>query len=514
MLPHNIVQMIVQYVLDTPAYNLEEWKNMLSILAVCRRWRALALPCIFGQVFISTLPPGLCQHASPELYSESVCSEDNIKLVSNIGLITICNCRQMPKTLNIRIENPQNIISFINDIDRILNTFSVGWKNIDTLEFNIMLDELTVNNSNLTEDVDANLTLCTMRIVDALPNITHIELQGSFKNITCVTLVNKLVNCYSLQLQYLDSSFPLSITALQFSDKLEHLSLEFDNENEPTMPYIPACNLKYLSLRNIKNTSIWGSFYNRENPNYITFNKLKQLCLTFNPNMSEDADPTIVFRRLVFPALTDFSVEISWHARHLISRSVFPFHIKMLRVICPRGGVMVLVDVAFNTTIRRGITQYISNSGVYANLPLIPNFLAGPACFARHASFHIDAFSQITDDAAIMWTNLKELTIDSKISLKKLMCLIVEMPRLIKLEANYVVANNSVGDIIQPNVNGIKRSNVSLLSNSIQNLSICFYNMQYTNNQKVRFIEYIVKRIPSLQKLTIPKYPIDIDTFS
>ncbi|KAJ2160914.1 hypothetical protein GGF46_001899 [Coemansia sp. RSA 552] len=517
-----IINNIVSYTIEAPAYDIEEWCSQLPLLGLCRKWRAVAAPLVFSQLYISTVSgtrqsePGKC--ANEDYYIDE---GDVVELDSNISLVASGGYHSAVRQLDIRVESNEDTLDILNSTCQLLGSRSLTWKGIAWLRTSFMLDELAIEADKEGDfsRLDSRATQLCDAFARLLPNITHIDTLGTSASTPCCLFMSKVVDVYSQQLRHLDSSFPLLLMSPQFSDRLEHLGVEFDEAIEEQFPYVYPQSLRYLSLGNISSKSIWHFFYDETHAAGIEFSRLRQLSMAFNPavekeSSDEDFVSARLFGKLSFPALSRLSFSLCPSVHGVLAQASFASSLKTLQIICPMGGVVTLSDVLFDSLTRGALAEHVAGSNLFKDFSRTPNFLLTASSFAKSVSFHVDSVTEISDDAVIKWENLTQLSIDSRISSAKLLSLISGLPQLATLDAANVAIGGSAPGVpsLDPTTNHDWPS-MPPFDTRLRNLRLWFQTANNASDLEAALVKVLLARIPTLQTIQVPAGAYGLDAF-
>ncbi|KAJ1718839.1 hypothetical protein LPJ61_006451, partial [Coemansia biformis] len=425
LLSPEILTRVLQYAAGSSCYSVDEWRDQqLPLLSVCRRWRALISSQVLSQLYISLEergPAAARRSCSSSGTDADGGIEDDMRIVSNLGVATSHGRHADIKALDIKTEDPRDITSFFERVAQMLGARALSWKSIETLRVSFLLDELAIGTDSSSAkhaDMDGKTVQVCEGLVHLMPNISRIEIMGTSKCSESAMVMGRLVDMYAQQLRHLDTSLPLPLMSAQFSDRLVHLGMELDEGVEMQFPFVCAPSLQYLSLGNATESAIWHSFYGSTGSRGVTFSSLKRLCINFaadSERLSGDADERFPLDTLNFPELETLTVDMCPAASELLARASFPDLLKTLRVVGPLAGSMTLTNVAFGATSRKSICKHIAAGTSDGDDGLCtPNFFLGPSPIAGHASLHIGSTARLPANVAVTWPSLAELQIDAK----------------------------------------------------------------------------------------------------
>ncbi|KAJ1866727.1 hypothetical protein LPJ78_001567 [Coemansia sp. RSA 989] len=146
-LPSDIIDLIVSYATSAPAYDLSDWKEQLSLLAINSQWRALSKSYVLKTIFLSTVVDD--NEDNDEVDEQGA----ELEIQSNISLIMAAHAQQMVQAMDIRIEGSGDITTYIKNAIELLCSHAKIWPNLNSLYINIMLDELDAGNSKESTEV-------------------------------------------------------------------------------------------------------------------------------------------------------------------------------------------------------------------------------------------------------------------------------------------------------------------------------------------------------------------------
>ncbi|PIA16840.1 hypothetical protein COEREDRAFT_86607 [Coemansia reversa NRRL 1564] len=154
---------IFRFLLGGSDRTLKEWKDNLSLLAVCRCWRHLALPLVYKNLVIF------------------VTDDENIPEIGHAdALITSNGYEHMAKVLYINMESNIKLDKFIKEVNRMLETSPTSWNQIFVLDANLdcaveVDDENDINEDENVAGLEATQKLA-IQFVEHLPNLNKLDL--------------------------------------------------------------------------------------------------------------------------------------------------------------------------------------------------------------------------------------------------------------------------------------------------------------------------------------------------
>ncbi|KAJ2557370.1 hypothetical protein EV175_001386 [Coemansia sp. RSA 1933] len=354
------------------------------------------------------------------------------------------------------------------------------------------------------------------QVVAVFPGAHMLTSSSRKDNVAGIAMINSLVDVYSDRLCRLAIDVPALCKALQFPQKLTHLTLDFEHNDIMQLPHIYSSSLLYLSVNDVPEDLDWMGAFGREsgiNDNILVFNNLKSLSVSYRNNMWRmEAEET---------GLADT------HMRHTLPfKLVFPRLDTLAISMCPsRGGILQFSEFPVQglKQLEFGKTIYSDISLVDVRRPIVVDRLVICAAimqtFDRRDPVHV--YNSIMDKVKLRecgtttiimpfgcalteprqarWPNLTKLELYEPAPSSMVLDLVPRLPSLKKLSVHYLI----VDTLYKLNDNDTGHSR-GILSYSLRELFLDTYDTgEYESLQKT--VCYMIALVPQLVVVTVPE---------
>lgn len=272
-LPDLVVIRILQFAECYDSDHLvDNFKNKLEFLHVCRDWRQTALPLVYRQIFIA--------------------DSNNFTIASNIDLYTTNKKCKYAKHLDIRLTSTvgKPFLNQFASVLNILNRDDFGWPlNIENRLVGFEVNSGTPSEQNILLALDDDLLEIMHGVVESFCQdfssihslcIIILEPHGVVSQ-----LADELIEAIGTNLRSLKLFIKPPLNLIKFPDSLENLNYEMSVWSFPPIPQINPTTITKLALSNIPNDFLWQqTFASAVNQKTVELTRLKTLDLKYPPN--------------------------------------------------------------------------------------------------------------------------------------------------------------------------------------------------------------------------------------
>ncbi|KAJ1644300.1 hypothetical protein LPJ64_003999 [Coemansia asiatica] len=244
------------------------WQSQLNLLAVCRQWREIAQPHVFGTCFIKLREE---YNYDSDDVSDSDSDQNYVFMDTNIDRIVANGDFQWTKTMHIVLLWPFNPLAYISEIINKLETKNADWSSVA---------KLTIWLTSSTFDKDTEMPK-NEPIDNAVKEAAHVSLlsqvhAGSLKSIVLSNLSSDFTWRYFIgdgadgknditfhQLETLSLSYAGQLNSKYRVNSTDHCCLHFPRlKNLAIQNFSEHCEILHAKtyLQKMQSISIAGAF--------------------------------------------------------------------------------------------------------------------------------------------------------------------------------------------------------------------------------------------------------------
>ncbi|KAI9478932.1 hypothetical protein BX667DRAFT_505877 [Coemansia mojavensis] len=468
-LPDDIILLILYQLVG---YELEKpriFGGDLSLLAICSRWRQLALPLVYKYVFITY---SKCLDIMESFERKKLCNytePNDADIFTNADLAKNAG-DNLARTVTIDVHY---IMSPVKGLTKVMQMLKSSVSNAQKL--NLTLRPWTLDRHHIIQT--NGLASAANDLAKLMPHVKNIFFGGYCQ--LAKVFSEYLADRYAHQILVLRSEQPIQTT--NFFSKLETMYMNVSNEYEYLMPHINIETLKHLI---IKDGFIDFNFlHNGE----IVLPKLKYLCLDHAHRMPLNFIPL----RLVLPQLEYLIYDISCS---IIERIVLPESMKMLDISTSSAIFKALSKMKLPNcnNVKLSTTSGERDDNVIIYMNRVLTNMGKPQ--KAHLKIHYDLICV----EHFTCKHVTDLEISSYIGMDTVIGLLDKLPELNKLRLKRVTSYRQAmgfGNAIDDSLNPLNFYNTRDLSLSFRN---CSYKLE------VDFTIYLIVRMLLLREIHTP----------
>ncbi|KAJ1820398.1 hypothetical protein LPJ60_003228, partial [Coemansia sp. RSA 2675] len=440
-LPPSVLAQILFKAALPLAGGLDDWKEKLPLLAVCRAWKKLAETFVLNQVFVKVSEA--CTNYDPPI--NDLTHSAHVAWTSNAELIISRNCMLNAKQMTIEMPHSFTCDHLRHVVLGILKLDCVGWPHINTLSIidpplycghfiePVAIDEQTVADVERTMQYFGQNMGCIA------------ELNLSRRTNKCVggLVHTSLASVYGGQLQALRVGAPVSFDFSHYFRNIAVLELTLSLEVARVVPSVCGGTLKVLKLRDVPRDFVWRHFHYDFYVRPIVFRRLTILHLFYDYKyplptaaeiQSKVASGALNCDQLAFPALKQLFIQnCTPDCDLLYAEEPFP----ELRRVHLSGS---LDEISHCSRLKLAwvrdlhIKLDLDETEEAVQICNATNHFFSQICIGRTAILEIGVGHLTLDPELIRWIDLTKLELVS-INYKTLCKLIARLPNLTKFEA-------------------------------------------------------------------------------
>ncbi|KAJ2716486.1 hypothetical protein H4R19_000625 [Coemansia spiralis] len=271
-------------------------KHDIWLLAVCRRWRQLAIPLVFSVVFVAY---GTTVAIGPHHGPLAAEPEADV-IMTNLDLVAAAGCAAVVRKVTVDVIYKANPFPGLRALLEKLRTLAGEWSHVRHL-FLGMHPGARARNDGHVSPADHETDLREM--VDALaalfPAVRKLQTGGA-ENIPFLReLFGSLAGVYADQLQELVTDH-ITLPHGRWFAQLKRAVLYNDCEHDFELPRMNPDTIEELELLRFHPNHVWSSFAPSDGSQTIEFPRLRHLRMDYSSLLLRADQRTWVLR---FPAL-------------------------------------------------------------------------------------------------------------------------------------------------------------------------------------------------------------------
>ncbi|KAJ2714178.1 hypothetical protein H4R19_001865 [Coemansia spiralis] len=464
----------------------DTFKHGLQLLAVCRRWRQLALGTVYRSLFLAVHEKDNWTKYLPV----RVRVETNLKLAAAAGAV------HSVREIHIKLNCRRDTINGIRKAAEMLRAAATEWPGVWTLTI-----ASQVHNSPQRVDEDARTGSLCAALARLLPGMRRLVYQrgnnmeharGVFERLATIT-AGRLhdLECRGTAYPPPDDRFA----------QLRNAYFNCAGMERRLLPHIDTTRLVKLALYDASPWLAWAPFSNSNGSSLdIEFPALQFLCLEFwqagdGHDRAGDRSDERVWR-LHFPQLRSASINCQPDVCPSLGFLVLPRRMDRLRLRGPPALLSAFANVEMPAA--RQLHLYVAPGGTAEPRALahVSRITAG-AHLCDEALLSIGCNTMVVRPSDLACTGLTELSIAAPISVDAIVELLEILPRL----SNLTLGNVDIGP--GQNVLAVPEPSTHVpLNTSLQQLAICFDAGYRLTEQAAVVAKFLLLTIPSLERFS------------
>ncbi|KAJ2807689.1 hypothetical protein H4R21_000381 [Coemansia helicoidea] len=505
-LPEDILAIVLRQRLGTRIDTVDDFKRNLLLLAVCQKWRRLAIPMVYNCVIVQYghQPDRRAGRSMRYLDAEptDAAVRTNLDLVATVGRVHAVRRAQVDVRC---LANP--FPGWREVIQRMRAVASV-WA-VTELEFAIHPVDYRFDDSNIdmakhTDDIaevgDA--------LVGLMPDVRRLECGGANPNPIAQSLSGRLASHYADQLRCLDSGYPMILPLGCQLTGLKRFHINYDLVPGYQLPQMTSGELVDMRLVNGPPDHSWASFSTNNDSWVIEFTNLKRLRVLYNADDEEtgatarhgDGHPW----ELHFPSLTSLGICCSQGICPFLEYAVLPPCMESITIVMSSAAYKNIANVRLPETKRLSLRIDDGSRHDPSGLPVINRIVEG-----AHGS---EMLELIVDDntldvvpETITCTTLTHLQVSATTTEDTMLAFIERMPNLIELTFFNLNLGDARGDVSVPDAN--VDAVVEPIHTSLRVLHMDYNTWEPASDMGVALMKYLLLRIPTLTEMIAGSTP-------
>ncbi|KAJ1739006.1 hypothetical protein LPJ68_005065 [Coemansia sp. RSA 1086] len=319
------------------------------------------------------------------------------------------------------------------------------------------------------------------------PKVTSLKFSGTPFYPAVDALYSHIAQQYAHQLQYLDSSHPIS-SERKF-EMLKHASINGIGVSNYKVPQMSAECLEKLSLYNVPSDFSWNSFEGSE------FSNLYELCVYYTA--ASNGNQRIPARRLLFPKLKVLDVDGISNEYPVFHQAVFPEEISRLFISGFGDMYRSIRDIKLPRAKKLGISTSLDHDDTSQTVSYM-NQIAKNAARAETVYFRV--YNNVPVAAGdVTCTAITVLYLKTQISIETMLSLIGTLHNLVDLELGRLIGGDSTVQYVD-----LPESDEQLLepfNSKLKCLALKVEDQPEASSNIVDVVIFILLKLPMLREL-------------
>ncbi|KAJ2776315.1 hypothetical protein H4R18_005739 [Coemansia javaensis] len=425
----------------------------LPLLAVCRRWRRVALPVVYSGVFVRY---GECRCRRPCTQAEAVVEDPGCATIStNLGLVASAGYAGAAGWADIRVRCRVSPLAALRDIIQQLRSIASKWDGVRSLEIVLSPESPPPAPPPDQADCGGDIEQLADALYTLMPRVRELVLGGAGGGGTppVGALYGRLAALCAGRLQVLDSTCPVAVP-----DSVEFGRLR-DVDTSCRLPCMRPDALETLALQDVPaHSSWWDAFSTNTRSRTIRFPRLRSLRLAYSadPSSEDDDDDDnsgVATRRrgpqrLCFPALDELHIRGGRGACRLLEQAELPQRVGAVFVSAAAEVLRSLADagVAATRSVDLAIVEGAGSSDPAAVFASVNRILSRARGCRTLALYVYDSGLPVLPES-IGCAALTELRVLAPTSIDTAVGLIQGLPRLAAMALHCVTPDSARLDL-------------------------------------------------------------------
>ncbi|KAJ2778863.1 hypothetical protein H4R18_004350 [Coemansia javaensis] len=484
-------------------------KANLHLLAVCRRWRHIALSVVYGSVFVQYgerhILGGQQQPAEEEEEEEEPA---DVRCVTNLQLVAAAGCVQRVRRVVFDVNFLTSPFPGLAGVMRLMSGAAPVWLGARELEISMHAGFYPLGNEDAPSagDCEADVRTAVDVLAAMMPQVRKLYFGGMSHSPVARELYGRLAGSYAGQLLVLGSRHSISVPRDVEFQQLTDARIEYDQKDGHRLPRIDPRQLRKLVLAGWPPNHSWATFAGGDgNSNggsrAIRFPQLRTLDAVYYGEHSEDdvghnnsdGQPW----ELHFPALQRLELKCARNTCALLEHAVLPSHLDTISIEVTAAAL-------------RAAPRLRLPSARYLVLNIQPGPTTGPGGFSAINRVLEDSYGSeemvlaIHDymvpvsPELITCMSLTRLWVSAPTGVDAMLDMVQRLPRLRSLKICHLVLDDVQSDISNPELD--KGWPVAPFATSITRMSINRSRAEVSDEMLTSVVKYLLLRIPTMEK--------------
>ncbi|KAJ2806534.1 hypothetical protein H4R21_000828 [Coemansia helicoidea] len=511
-LPEDILAIVLRKYIGFSYSPFVGFKCNLPLLAVCRQWRRLAIPSVYGRHALVTY--GTRPDYGNGLFNLDLNAEEpaNVDVVTNLDLIAMVGCARAVRRVYIDVFCLVNPFPGWHEVIQRMRAVAKEWR-VEELTITIgpdsrHYDDDSVDMAEYTDDI--------VEVADALvalmPDVRRLNRHEANRSQISNSLYGRLASHYADQMEWFDTRYPIAVPpGFQFTS-LKKAVMGYNDVADYQLPQMAIGELVDLSLYSGPVNHSWASFSGNSDSQVIEFPKLNRLSVEYSTVHFGDG---IAARhsdghrwRLRFPNLKTLIIHNTQRICPLLEYAVLPPRMESISIRMRSDSFQDIANVMLPAT--RYLSLHITpeSLGDPSGLPAINRILENARGSAVRWLIIEDKWLPVVPED-ITCTSLTLLAISALTGVDTMLALIKKLPNLARLALLNLDLSDIQADISIPEAD--EDAVVAPLRTSLTSLVMNCDTGRHSPDMAVAVVKYMLVAIPTLVEINTrrtPKNPV------
>ncbi|PIA15687.1 hypothetical protein COEREDRAFT_87647 [Coemansia reversa NRRL 1564] len=497
-LPDDVLVDVIMKVAREYIFVMGNWNSSLVLLSVCRRWRQIAMPVVYGGLYIHHSTHASSQNAADDASATEGSSND--KLYTNIELVSSAAATHLVKYIDIDFKALDSPLNNLNKALDLLSTVSQLWPRVSkvVLELKGRPDSTSRDGAEDPFGYIESISKTVDSFTSLMPAVRSLVITGHSPDFVTGMLYGKLAKAYSVQLNSFESTHMLRSLDDQPFNQLTVLSIDFNNSNSCQMPSVHSERLQSLTLLGISSHDIWLSFRRNVAAREITFSNLKQLTVSYVVGLlNELQEPQIAGVKLQFPALRRLVNRNIYQYCPLMANGEFPPQLDFLETKCSTQVCKMLGRVKFQHIQQINISVLCVDQSPQSVFSALSSTLSKATITHRASPVVISGISAHVP-LGTKWPDLTNIQMLATVSTRVALDILLRAPTLRRIVFYDITMDDAPQVVSIPGIEELERNPLLPFDTGIKEIVLMFNKSIYPIKLAVAVVKYMCLRIPSL----------------
>ncbi|KAJ2720005.1 hypothetical protein GGI07_004875 [Coemansia sp. Benny D115] len=506
---------------------LSTWKDSLPLMAVCREWRALAKPMVYGTTIVENLTEDNYDALEYDNGNDNTINGNNNDaaiatrppFVSNIPLIAAANGTHLVKNLLIYLNEHTLTLDTLKELTTVFNFTQCDWTNVRSMDLEMRLNYEGRNADenkneylyNKSPKLEHGMSLFAQALTRSMPEVTRIKARAHTYDGVAKILFNRLCKAYTHQLTHLSCYPEIKLPTVSELKGMQYLNIATNSSVKKPLPQICPSSLRKMELKQLSANFSWKFFENKYQPNAISFNNMKSLTMSYMPLLDDIEAETarMMFEKhyenkkhnVSFPKLEELTISGGVVDQDMITSAVLPSHLKSLTVWESLENLRLCLHL---NTQSIGKLRAIINLDYYdseSEFYRVTNQLFGAASSCNEVTVELRNVPFELSPKHMEWSKVTELIVGNDIEYATLTELLCSVPNLVELNVANLSSNFIPEDMLT--ADGVVRVDDSAMPLNTSIRKAWFMNIAEDSSEDMTplCVQSLVLRLPSLSSV-------------
>ncbi|KAJ2782126.1 hypothetical protein H4R18_002449 [Coemansia javaensis] len=498
-LPEDVLICIVKAAAHAYVHGGGRWAGGLVLLSVCRTWRRLAMPLVYGGVYI--------HHSDdPDIDPGPGPGAAEARLVTNADLVAAAGAVRLVRYVQLSVSCTADPLRGLDRILGALEGMARQWPGARKAALDIHYAEIPSPAEAAPHG--AAVQLAARRLSGLLPGVQRLIIEGHPAP-AVRALCGHLASAYAAQLRSLDTKLAVELLEGQVLCCLTALAIDFSSSDGAgsakacLVPRIATGALESLSLAGIPSYDVWLAFRDSQRPDEAVFASLRHLNISYGFGVFGDAEAAVPRDfRLVFPSLTRLTVKSVYRYCPVVANGVFPARLELLDAECSATICKLLGRIKLAAIGRAAVSVICDDTDFSSVFPVVSHTAAVTAAGAAAAKLVVISGRLDVRAVDVAWPAITTLQVLASTSLRAMLTVISRAPMLRELMIHDLTLDGAAAHVGMPPLADHKHSPLPPFDSSITHVVLSYRRYLFPAESAVMVVMYLALRLRSLRRMT------------